>query len=167
MSKNPNWSNMNDGVLAPFDTTRSTSACALVFPEQADYNQLALQILQILQALQCCHNFVGGCYKETRQTKKSNESSLPGWVHMTGCLTSNTDEVSKMGGGGGLRICGWGCGGSMSVTMATWHSTTRTVWSDKTGWIIGAVPFGWGFFYIPNEPFVFCTQNLNPTSDRD
>lgn len=151
--------------LHPLTQHAPTSAGALVFPEHADYNQLALQILPILEALQCCRNFVGGCYKETRQTKKSNESSLSGWVHMTGCLTSNTDEVSKMGGGvenlwlalRRIYVRYYG-----NVTLNYEDSMER---QDGMNYWCGAI---WLFvLYIPNKPFVFCAQNLNPTSDKD
>lgn len=52
----------------------------------------------------------------------------------------------------------------MSVTVATLHPTTRTVWSDKDGmnyWCSSA------FFRWCAETIIFCAHNLNFACDRD
>lgn len=63
----------------------------------------------------------------------------------------------RVGGGSeGLKFCHWHQRGSVSVTMATWQSTTTTVWSNKTGWVIGAGLF---IYFFSSAPLHFIRES--------
>lgn len=63
-------------------------------------------------------------YKETKQIKKNNKRSLSGWVHVTGCLTSNTDGVSEKGGGGWIYVAG----AAEDLGLLLWQHGSQLHW---------------------------------------